>query len=99
MCSFDTKVTTDERERAVVARLKSREKTLLNAWRVAVKDKRSVQSFPSGGGEVKGAGTLGLFHSEVQGWVLRSRKRLRWELASFWLFCNLIIPHCYSWKI
>lgn len=74
MCSVDTKVTTEERERAVVARLKAREKQLLNAWRVTVEDKRSVQSFPSGGGGVKGAGNLGPFHSAVQGWVLRSRK-------------------------
>lgn len=36
-----------------------------------MEDRRRVQSFPSGGGVVKGTGTLGPFHSEVQGWGLR----------------------------
>lgn len=40
----------------------------MNAWIVTMEEKRrESMNFPSGGGEVKGAGSLGLFRSEVQG--------------------------------
>ena len=52
----------------MVARLKSREKQLVNECLDSDngREEKSV-NFPSGGGEVKGAGSLDLFHSEVQG--------------------------------